>query len=96
MKKIYSLAAIRDAYAQRDEPERFVYVARVSWMLMLCVSVLALIASVAFGTWQFFAPSQPIVVGKSAEIISFNRAQLHSFVEIFETRKSNFETMMSE
>lgn len=92
----FSIKNLRHAYRMRYEPEEYTRAARSIWNIVLvCVSA-ALIASLAFGAWQFFLPPQtPVIEAKKGGITGFNREQLSTIVEFYGKRQATFETMMS-
>lgn len=53
MKHMHSFQRVRELYRARHEPENFEAMALVYWYALLALSLIVVVASVAFGMWRF-------------------------------------------
>jgi len=92
------LKKIKHAYAERHEPESYVYLALHVWNVLLFVTLIVICTGISFGVWQFIAPPSRYDTSQfnGDGIIGFNNTKLSQLVEYFEARNDLYDRMMSE
>jgi hypothetical protein len=87
---------LRDAYAARHEPEAIRVLARFYWAFLIVVFTVLVIASVAFGIWEFFRmPTMDGGLGGVRPQSAFTKAQLQELLEKFDARAEKFQDRMT-
>ncbi len=91
---------VRDAYANRTEPESFRILARVYWHALLYVTTCIVLIAVSYGLWQlvavFSGPKEsPVLVSSEASPPLINRTQLETTVQGFKDRQAKYEFLKS-
>lgn len=87
---------IKDAYAARHEPEAARLLARIYWASCILGLVLAVLAVIAYGVWEFFR--MPIVDENAVRVrpqTAFTRIQLQGLLEQFDARAEKFQERMT-
>ena len=86
---------VRDALAARHEPEAQYLLASLYWSVLVSLFVILVIASLAFGLWEFsWTPvSNETIVGARPQA-AFTRVQLQETLEGFNARAERFDERM--
>lgn len=83
---------IKDAFAARHEPEARTALARLFWVICVCIGIVFLLLSIAYGTWEFFRSNAQR--GGSIDVrpqIQVTKAQLQELLGKFDQRRVRFE-----
>ena len=82
---------LRDAYAARHEPEAERVLARAFWAFCTSFFLVSLVASVAYGAWEFSRMPRASEEGGVRGQAGFTRAQIEGLLDIFDTRAETFD-----
>lgn len=87
-----------DAYRARHEPEAQHVLGNVYWSILISLFACSLIASVAFGIWEFMLPIAEIpedAVNQRARKI-LTKPELQKVLDAFDTRAEEYESRKTE
>jgi len=90
------LSSLRAAYTNRTDPEGVQLLARAYWRFILTVSIIAIVASIIFGTMQLLEVFGTFQTRQSADAIlpiTLDRAKLDATLSGFDARRQVFESL---
>ncbi len=85
---------LRDAYSARHEPEAQRVLARTAWALCTMIFFVSLVASVAFGAWEFTRIPRGAEESGVRGQTGFTRAQIENLLQTFDTRAEEFDARL--
>ena len=86
---------LKDAYADRHEPEALRVVARAYWALLIVVVLVTTVLATGYGIWEFSqTPSPDDSLAGIRPQPAFTRVQLEELLKQFDARGVRFEERM--
>ena len=85
---------LREAYANRHEPERAYVLASAYWRILLCIAAFIIFLSVCYGLWKIV--SLVDVFGEEAQVLTPGRGALTPRLEALDATIAGFEDRQAE
>ncbi len=85
---------LRDAYARRHEPEAEHVLARAFWAFCTSLFLVAFVAGVIYGAWEFSRMPRPSDGGNVRGQTGFTRAQIQGLLDAFDARAETFNARL--
>lgn len=85
---------LRDAYSAQHEPEAQRVLARAVWALCLVIFFFSLVATLAYGAWEFTRIPRGGEESSVRAQTGFTRAQIEGLLQTFDTRAEQFDTRL--